>query len=147
MLLGVFLHVSDSIADNWLPRDRLIQLLDFGTSIKAFVYTCYEVQSWPLLPLLNRVGHHSLTGCLAFTNGFLVSGNVDCSVRMWDIESGVCRHLCCGHTSGVTSVEENQGALLRYRGASHVYIMILQCGRRWNDQVLVNYNGEMYRHN
>ncbi|KAG0214739.1 hypothetical protein BGX31_001040, partial [Mortierella sp. GBA43] len=51
------------------------------------------------------VGHPSRVNSVAFlTRGTLVSGSSDKTVRVWDIETGICLKVLSGHTNGVSGV-------------------------------------------
>ncbi|KAG6828103.1 hypothetical protein H0H92_009188 [Tricholoma furcatifolium] len=49
-------------------------------------------------------GHDHAVRALAARGRTLVSGSYDCSVRIWDIVTGQCKHVLTGHTQKVYSV-------------------------------------------
>ncbi|KZT52733.1 WD40 repeat-like protein [Calocera cornea HHB12733] len=50
------------------------------------------------------LGHTSAVRALAARGSTLVSASYDCTVRVWDMESGECRFVLSGHTQKVYSV-------------------------------------------
>lgn len=42
---------------------------------------------------------------LEFNGTYVVSGSYDCTVRVWDVESGRCMHELSGHTNRVYSLQ------------------------------------------
>ncbi|PFH51719.1 hypothetical protein AMATHDRAFT_2820 [Amanita thiersii Skay4041] len=49
-------------------------------------------------------GHDHAVRALAARGRTLVSGSYDCTVRVWDIITGTCKHVLTGHTQKVYSV-------------------------------------------
>ena len=63
-------------------------------------------------------GHVSIVTCVALSNdgGLAVSGSLDGTVRLWDLDSGCCLRTFEGHTSMVTGVAlSGNGRLARLR--------------------------------
>ncbi|KAK4058696.1 SCF ubiquitin ligase complex subunit cdc4 [Microbotryomycetes sp. JL221] len=54
--------------------------------------------------LRHLAGHRHAVRALAAQGRTLVSGSYDCSVRVWDIMTGECKHRLQGHTQKVYSV-------------------------------------------
>lgn len=52
-------------------------------------------------------GHSSTIRCLKVLDGrpIAVSGSRDSSLRVWDIERGLQKHVLVGHTSSVRAIE------------------------------------------
>lgn len=51
-------------------------------------------------------GHDSLTGTLHVrSDGVLVSGNADRTIRLWDVTTGQCLKTLEGHDGAVTDVQ------------------------------------------
>ncbi|KAK9328608.1 WD40-repeat-containing domain protein [Lipomyces starkeyi] len=50
-------------------------------------------------------GHEGGIWSMQYVGNTLVSGSVDCTVRVWDIEKGICTHIFYGHTSSVRCLQ------------------------------------------
>ncbi|KAG6828105.1 hypothetical protein H0H92_009190 [Tricholoma furcatifolium] len=79
-------------------------------------YRCFEAEDGEVDPTdvcdaeenpyhrLHLEGHDHAVRALAARGRTLVSGSYDCSVRVWDIVTGQCKHVLTGHTQKVYSV-------------------------------------------
>ncbi|KAF2716064.1 WD40 repeat-like protein [Polychaeton citri CBS 116435] len=50
-------------------------------------------------------GHTNGVMCLQFDDNILVSGSYDCTVKVWDVETGIERMTLRGHTSGIRCLQ------------------------------------------
>ena len=41
--------------------------------------------------------------CLWLGDSVALSGSWDCTLRVWDIQAGICKHVLLGHTEGKLS--------------------------------------------
>ncbi|PWY99589.1 WD40 repeat-like protein, partial [Testicularia cyperi] len=56
------------------------------------------------------------------TSGKLVSGSRDRTIRIWDAESGECRHILRGHTASVLSLQYDDQILVSGSSDSEVFV-------------------------
>ncbi len=47
------------------------------------------------------IGHNGGVWCSEMTDDLIVSGSTDRTIRVWNINTGVCQHVLYGHTSTV----------------------------------------------
>lgn len=64
-----------------------------------------SVKIWSIVTgdcLFSLDGHTSLVGLLELSQGVLVSGAVDGTLRTWNPDDGVCRSILIGYTEAIT---------------------------------------------
>ncbi|KAI8072530.1 WD40-repeat-containing domain protein [Gongronella butleri] len=59
----------------------------------------YDIKTGQLRRKLH--GHEGGVWALQYVGNTLVTGSTDRTLRIWDIERGICRYVFCGHTSTV----------------------------------------------
>ena len=53
-------------------------------------------------------GHLDEIGCLQFTEQSIVTGSEDCTVRIWDFNTGIETGVLNGHVGGITFLYFNE---------------------------------------
>lgn len=56
------------------------------------------------------------------TAGKLVSGSRDRTIRVWDVESGTCKHVLQGHTASVLSLQYDDAILVSVSSDAQVFV-------------------------
>ncbi|KAH6668788.1 WD40-repeat-containing domain protein [Halenospora varia] len=57
-------------------------------------------------------GHTNGVTCLQFDDNVLATGSYDCTIRIWNIETGECIRTLRGHTSGLRSLQFDDTKLI-----------------------------------
>lgn len=101
--------VNGAIVKNWQTRGSGLAL---SPDSKLIAFESAETHAIELVEIATAEifrtfrGHEKRVGGLAFSpNGtHLVSGSHDCTVRIWDVQTGTETHKICGHLKEVISV-------------------------------------------
>lgn len=57
-------------------------------------------------------GHQNGVMCLQFSDNILATGSYDCTIKIWEIDTGKCINTLKGHTSGVRALQFDSGKLI-----------------------------------
>merc|ERR1712112_332566 len=74
-------------------------------------------------------GHTNRVYSLQFDGVHVVSGSLDTSIRVWDVESGACRHALMGHQSLTSGMELRDNILVSGNADSTVKIWDILSGQ------------------
>ena len=75
---------------------------------------------------------------MQFDGVHVVSGSLDTSIRVWDVETGSCKHTLMGHQSLTSGMELRGNLLVSGNADSTVKIWDVQTG-----QCLLTLSGEL----
>lgn len=76
-----------------------------------------SVEAKEIQPTKEFFGHtHTITN-IFFYKGFLYSGSKDCTVKQWEVASGICTNIYKGHRGYISSLVCNKYGIL-YSGSS-----------------------------
>ena len=90
------------------------------------------------------LGHQSLTSGMVLKNNYLVSGNADSTVKIWDIISGKCLHTLSGpnkHQSAVTALQFNKKFVVTSSDDGSVKLWDIRTGDFIRDLVVLDSGG------
>ena len=67
-----------------------------------------------ILPCTRKLirGHTDLVGLVDLSHGYVVSASADSTLRIWDPDTGECRHTLDGHADCITSFQHNGNMVL-----------------------------------
>jgi len=89
---------SEVLSCMFSPDGKSLAVCLFNSNIQV-----YSTSDWEISQELN--GHESAARVVYSPDGnVIVSGSLDKTVRIWDVKSGVCRHILIGHTEPVVGV-------------------------------------------
>jgi len=67
--------------------------------------------------------------CLQFDSTHVVSGSLDTSIRVWDVETGTCKHTLMGHQSLTSGMELRDNILVSGNADSTVKVWDILTGQ------------------
>lgn len=67
--------------------------------------------------------------CLQFDSIHVVSGSLDTSIRVWDVETGACKHTLMGHQSLTSGMELRDNILVSGNADSTVKVWDIITGQ------------------
>ena len=109
---GIHTHSSDRLLAVSCNA-HIVTLFHLGMGIDGWIWTTATPDLGENIAKLVLRGHTNNIPCVAFerTGKYVVSGSLDCSVRLWDCKTGTCvkmvitpnRHLCLPTFWGLTA--------------------------------------------
>lgn len=90
------------------------------------------------MPLQRSVVSRSFV-CFQFDGVHVVSGSLDTSIRVWDVETGQCKHTLMGHQSLTSGMELKNNILISGNADSTVKVWDILTG-----QCLQTLSGEFF---
>jgi WD40 repeat protein len=89
-----------------------------------------------------------LITCFQFDGIHVVSGSLDTSIRVWDVETGACKHALMGHQSLTSGMELRDNILVSGNADSTVKVWDITTGQclqtlsgLYNDFVIICFSG------
>ena len=76
----------------------------------------------PISPTFHPQGHTNRVYSLQFDGKHIVSGSLDTSIRVWDVDNGNCIHTLIGHQSLTSGMELKNNILVSGNADSTVKV-------------------------
>ncbi|EMR09944.1 hypothetical protein PNEG_01702 [Pneumocystis murina B123] len=86
-------------------------------------YVCYTIPRGQVMVKQSEI-HQDRIYCIQFDRNFIVSGSKDKTIRIWDMQKGICRKILRGHQGSVLALQFDVNMNLLVSGSSDRFVII-----------------------
>mmetsp|Transcript_42453 Transcript_42453/g.51475 ORF Transcript_42453/g.51475 Transcript_42453/m.51475 type:complete len:597 (+) Transcript_42453:320-2110(+) len=150
---GCDAKITRSQLSSHLETAQQAHMLCLCSAFQAQQAELEELKNWKASQLVRNLrrgnpvvhvleGHQESMNCVQFDDKLLVSGSLDKTLRVWDLQTWEARHVLTGHEATVWCLQYVHNILVSASGDKTLRVWCLQKGECL--RVLEGHNGDVY---